>query len=357
MDVSKQLGPLFSPTNHSGVVDTLGVGRRRRTSARSRRPQSRAQSRRRSPRRTGRQHRRTTRPPRRRTAAVDAGATQTSSVSLMSAAATPVVPDSHESRSPSSPSTSTAVSSLTPMRLSAAKPRPSTVTRAGPASGSTLSTSAWAKYANEMPLAVVNWALPLCNTSSAMTATTPLAPVSSSSRPSCRAAAARRTRARSRRATVRRRRSPRRGSACRRPCRRSRAPRRARAYRRRARRRVATRLIVGTGRYRNGTPLAKKSEPPFALTSSASAPARPRARVDERRVRASGRGAAAASATPRAATGGQHQGIYVSRQHASNRLEHRNIRTRACAFSLFNRLAVDRSTGPLALSLLRSDYL
>ena len=40
----------------------------------------------------------------------------------------------------------------------------------------------------------------------------------------------------------------------------------------------------------------------------------PRARVDERRVRASGRGAAAASATPRAATGGQHRGINVSRQ-------------------------------------------
>lgn len=86
----------------------------------------------------------------------------------------------------------------------------------------------------------------------------------------------------------------------------------------------------------------------------ARAPARPRRRAA--RPRLWPRRCGAASATPRAATGGQHQGIYVSRQHASNRLEHRNIRTRACAFSLFNRLAVDRSTAPLALSLLRSDY-
>ena len=113
-------------------------------------------------------------------AAVDAGATQTSSASFTSAAATRVVPGSHASRPPSSPSTSAAVSSLAPMRLSAAKPRPSTVTRPGPASGSALPMSAWAKYAKQTPLAAVDSSPPLMNgTSSAMTATTPLAPVSS----------------------------------------------------------------------------------------------------------------------------------------------------------------------------------
>ena len=93
------------------------------------------------------------------------------------------------------------------------------------------------------------------------------------------------------------------------------------------------------------------------LTSSASVPARPRRR--EARPHRSGRGAASASASARcsslAAAEDNIKALLISVVSTqATRLEHRNMRTRAFAFSLFDRLAVDRAPRSFSTALLLS---
>ena len=113
---------------------------------------------------------------------------------------------------------------------------------------------------------------------------------------------------------------------------------------------------------RTGPPRATASRTPSNLCSetacrsprsrsrrsrSSRAKARPRARVDERRVRASGRGAAAASATQE-----------LQREYAvSTQAIGSSIATYARALARSLSSVVSPSTGPLALSLLRSGSL